>query len=96
MAYSASQILTWAKTSQVLAYIDSGKKKAFGGGYNDPNLHIKIWVEWQSLNWEYTQNPSSDYLYEMGNYVFALCFPYTFQAMIIAGMSGVSPTPGSI
>lgn len=93
MAYSASQILTWAKTSQVLAYIDSVKKKAFSGGYNDPELHMKIWVEWQSLQWEYDQDPSSDNLFAMGNYVFALCFPYTFRAMLIAGMSGVSPTP---
>lgn len=90
--YTTSQILTWAKSSQALAYKDGGRKKA-RVGYLDSDLHMKIWVEWQSLSWEYDQDPSSDNLYEMGNYVFALCFPYVFEAMVLSGSSGVSPNP---
>lgn len=93
MAYSSSQVITWAKTSQVLAYFDSEKKSNIQGGYIDKDLHMKIWVEWQSLAWEYAQDPSSENLYEMNNYVFSLCFPYIFEAMTISGASGASSTP---
>lgn len=90
--YTTSQILTWAKSSQVLAFKDAGRKKA-AGGYIDADLHMKIWVEWQSLSWEYDQDPSSTNLYAMGNYVFSLCFPYVFEAMVLSGAGGVSPNP---
>lgn len=92
MAYSASNIITWAKISQALAFYDGGQKKA-RGGYLDPQLHQKIKVERASLEWEYAQDPSSDNLYQMGNYVFALCFPYVFEAMVVSGGSGTSATP---
>lgn len=93
MAYSATNIITWAKISQVLAFYDAEQKKYIKGGYLDKNLHEKIWVEWQSLAWELAQDPASEYLYSMGNYVFSLCFPYIFQAMTISGSGGTPATP---
>lgn len=97
MAYSTTSILQWAGISQVLAAKDMGRKGA-PLGYPDYELDQKISVERASLQWEYDQDPSSDYLYPMGNYVFSLCFPYIFEAMLVSGGSGSSATtttPGS-
>lgn len=93
MAYSASNIITWAKISQALAFKDQERKKYIKGGVVDDDLHIRLYVERSSLEWEYAQNPSSDYLYPMGNYVLSLCFPYLFEAQVISGATGSSVTP---
>lgn len=92
MAYPTSSIIQWAKISQVLAFYDSAKKKS-NVGYLDPDLHIKLWIEWQSLNWEYNQDSSSEYLFTMGNYVLSLCYIYLFEAMTVSGSGGASSTP---
>jgi hypothetical protein len=93
MAYSATNIITWAKISQVLAHYDSEQKRSRHGIAPDATLHQKIWVEWQSLAWELAQDSASEYLYPMGNYVFSLCFPYVFEAMSISAGSGAPATP---
>ena len=95
MAYAATDVIQWAKISQVLAYYDAQKKKALRGGYVDKSLHEKIWVEWQSLLWEYNQDNDSEYLYVLSNYVYALCAPYIFEAMQVSGSGGDVIVPGT-
>lgn len=97
MAYPTSSIITWAIASQPLAFIGEAKKKYETGGEIDPDLHMKIYVERKSLQWQYAQNPtdSDGILFGQGNYVYALCFPYVLEAMEITGSGGQAVVPGS-
>lgn len=89
MAYSIPDIITWSKISQVLAFYDCEKKKYTAGGFIDDDLHIKLKIERSVLEWEYAQDPTSDNLFVLGNYVYALCGQYIFQAMTTSGGGGV-------
>lgn len=95
MPYAAADIIQWAKISQVLAYYDSEQKQLTEGGFVDKDLHQKIKIERERLEWEYAQDPTSDYIYPIGNYVFSLCFPYAFRAMVVSGGGGSSVTPST-
>lgn len=92
MAYSTTNIITWAKISQAL-YVQDKSRAQIGGGFLDTQLDQKLYIERKSLQWEYDQNPASDYLYKMNAYVFALCGKYIFKAMTISGGSGSPATP---
>lgn len=96
MAYSTSDIITWAKAAQPLAAHGEAKKAAQQGGAIDIDLHRKIYIERKSLEWQYAQDPTDDdgILFEQGNYVYALLFPYLFAAQEATGGGGqvVNPT----
>lgn len=97
MAYATSDIIQWAKASQPLAAYGEFKKNALtGAGTVDLDLHMKIYVERKSLEWQLAQDPtdSDGILFSQGNYVYALCFPYVFEAMEATG-GGAVVVPGS-
>jgi hypothetical protein len=88
MAYATSDIIEWANMSQALAAIGEAKKNALAGAAIDKDLHIKIYVEKKSLEWELADDASSDNLFQIGNWVYALCFPYVLQAQQETGDGG--------
>lgn len=98
MAYVTSDIITWAKAAQPLSLIGEYKKRAQTASNIDTDLHMKIYVERKSLEWQYAQDPSDSdgILFQQGNYVYALLFPYIFAAQQATGGSGqiVTPTSG--
>lgn len=93
MAYTTSQILGWAKTSQALAAIGEAKKKFLTINNVDEDLHIKLYLERSILQYEYDQDPASDNLFLIGNYVLALCGVYLFPAMVASGNGGSALNP---
>lgn len=94
MSYTIPNIITWAKYSQPLARLDAIKKKAFtgGGGNIDDKLDIKIYLTRKSVEFEYAQDTTSSNLFELGNYLYALCFTYVLAAQEATGGGGsISP-----
>lgn len=90
MAYTTPDIITWTTLSQPLALYGEDKRQHTTGGTIDPDLHMKIYVERKSLEWQYAQDPTDadGILYGQGNYVYALCFPYILESMQISGSGG--------
>lgn len=95
MPYSIPNIILWAKMSQPLAAIGESKKKAFQGGSVAEDLDWRIYITRKDVEYEYAQDPTSDNLYAMGNYLYALCFPYVLTAQFNGGGSGGQVTPVS-
>lgn len=93
MSYTIPDIINWAKASQALAAVNESKKRALNGGSVDTDLHIKLYVERKSVEWEYDQDASSDNLFQMGNWLYALCGQYGLQAQYINGGSGGTVSP---
>lgn len=96
MPYLTQDILDWAAASQPLAFHGEIKKQALRNGAFDLDLHMKIKTERASLQWQYDQDTTDadGILYGQGNYVYALCFPYIFEAMNAVG-GGQVVVPGS-
>jgi len=93
MSYAISDIIQWAKASQPLAFIEEAKKIQ-QGGTGDLNLHTKIYLERKTLEYAYADDPTADYLFEIGNYVLSLIGIYLFEAQqATGGGSGSSVTP---
>lgn len=95
MAYTTSQILQWAKISQPLSAIGEGEQKAFTQGNTVNDLHLKLYVERTTLQFQYDNDPSDSqgYLYGMSQYVLALIGgEYLFAAQDATG-GGSSTTP---
>lgn len=80
MAYTIPEIIIWAKISQPLARIGEAKKLANGNKNADVNLDMKLYNTRADVQYEYDQDPSSDNLFLIGNYLLALCGVYLFQA----------------
>lgn len=93
MSYTIPDIITWAQISQPLAAIGEAKKKALNRGSFDTDLHTKLYVERKSLEWEYAQDPASDNLFQIGNWVWALSGIYGLQAQFEDTGSGATITP---
>lgn len=93
MAFTTPDIIQWAKISQSLAVLNEAKKKALNGGTVDTDLHIKLYVERKSVEWEYNQDPASENLFQISNWLFALCGIYGLQAQYINGGSGGTVSP---
>lgn len=94
MAYSTANIITWAKGAQPASAIGEAKKKYKTGSRSDPDLHMKIYIERKSLEWQYDQDPTDadGILFGQGNYVYALLFPYLFEVQQSTGGGG-TPVP---
>lgn len=99
MAYSIPDIITWAKISQPLARYGEARKKANIGGSIDYDLDMKLFITRRDVEYEYAQDPTSDNLFAMGNYLLALCGVYLFAAQAATGSGGsispVTPAGGS-
>lgn len=97
MAYSVSDIITWAKITQPLAAFYESKSSATVGGSVDKDLHIKIYLTRKDVEYEQAKDPTGDKIYSIANYLYALCFPYILQAQAATGGGGsIAPiTPGS-
>lgn len=85
--------------SQALAAIGEANNKANANGSIERGLDVQLFVERKSLEWEYAQDPASENLYAIGNWVLALCGVYLFQAQQISGSGGsispITPSEGS-
>lgn len=96
MAFATSDIIIWAKISQYLSENEIVIKGAFDGGRKDKRHPQILYTERKSLEYLYDQDPSSDYLFEVGNYVLALCGDFLSRAQYIAALGGggtiVNPT----
>jgi hypothetical protein len=95
MAYTAPDIIQWAKISQPLAAIGEKKRVANTGGTMDTDLHIKLYITRKDVEYEYAQDPASDKLYLIANYLLTLCGIYLFQAQLATGGGGSVVTIGS-
>lgn len=100
MAYSTTDILTWAAAAQPLSAYGESKRQYTQGGTVDLDLHKKIYIERKSLAWQLAQDPTDadGLLFEQGNYVYALLFPYLFAAQQATGGGGqvVNPTTPTV
>lgn len=63
----------------------------------DLNLSRKIYCAYQSINDIYTDNPNDSTLTGSGNFLFAICGGYAFEAenILSLGGGGVVPSSGS-
>lgn len=95
MPYTIPNIILWAKMSQPLAAIGEAQKKAFQGGSVEEELDWRIYMTRKDVEYEYAQDPTSENLYAMGNFLYALCFPYVLTAQFNGGGSGGQVTPTS-
>jgi hypothetical protein len=71
--YDYADIIEWAKISQALALVGEKKKRATTGSTVDEDLHIKIYDTRKAVEHLYDEDNDSDDLYEMANYLYALC-----------------------
>lgn len=101
MAYTAEDIIVWAKISQALASVGERKKAATRGDAVDPDHAIQLYVERKTVEW-YNDQPSkdADILYKIANFLYALTFPYGLKAQFIDIGSGgqvapVTPSAGN-
>lgn len=96
MPFATSDIIIWAKISQYLSEVEIETKYAFDGGRKDRRHPQILYTERKSLEYLYDQDPSSPYIYEVGNYVLALCGDFLSRAQYIAALGGngtiVNPT----
>lgn len=92
--YSNSDIITWAKGSQAMARLRERKKLAMQGLSPSEDLDMKLYCARKSLEWQVAQNPSDSLVYELADYVYALCFPYVLEVMQIVSDGGavIEPT----
>lgn len=94
MAYTTDDLILWGKISQPLAAIGEAKKRATKGSTVDTDLHIKLYVERKTVEWYNGQeDPDSDILYTISNWLFSLEGIYGLQAQFRDGGSGGSVTP---
>jgi hypothetical protein len=93
--YDYADIIEWAKISQALALVGEKKKRATTGSTVDEDLHIKIYDTRKAVEHLYNEDNDNDDLYEMANYLYALCGIYVLEAQGISGDGGqVSGTVG--
>lgn len=82
-----STILKIADVSQYLAELDIANNNAFQGASVNPRTANVIYIEKKALRNRYNLNPSDPTLIDVGNYVFALCGPYSITAQNILSQS---------
>lgn len=59
MAYLVSDIIEWAKISQSLAAIGEATKKFMSGGAVDEDLHMKLFVERKTVEYQLAQESNA-------------------------------------
>jgi len=87
MAFTTSEIITYAKISQYLAVQDIATKGLFGGGI-DLSLPNKIYNIRKSIEYWYNIDPTDDTLEATGNYLMAICGKYFLKAQAVSGVAG--------
>lgn len=92
MIYSVPNIINWSKICQPLARIGEAQKQARNDSSADTELDVKIYMTRKDVEYEYAQDPTSDNLYSIANYLLALCGVYLFKAQEVTGNGG-SITP---
>jgi hypothetical protein len=95
MAYATTDIINWMKISQPLARLGEAKRMYLTGKGIQSDLDLKLYVERKSIEWEYNQDPTSENLFQIANWGFALCGIYVFEAMLATGGGGVVATPST-
>lgn len=95
--YTIPQILVWAHVSQPLARIGEANKLRKGDTSADLDLDMKIYDTIQDVQYSYNQNEDAAIQYAIGDYLYALCFPYMLQAQAsTTGGGNVTPVvPGT-
>jgi hypothetical protein len=88
MAYTIPEIITWSKMCQPLARIGEAKRKARGDNAADLDLDMKIYDTRIDVAYEYAQDPTSNNLFDMGNYLLSLCGVYLFTAQQVSATGG--------
>lgn len=92
MAYATLDLINWAKICQPLARYNEARRKATTGATLDEDLDIKLYITRKDVEYEYDQDPTSENLFPMGNYLLTLMFPYFFEAQQATGSGGsISP-----
>lgn len=93
MAYSAAQIIQWAKICQPLARIGEAKRAANDDPAADVDLDIKLYITRKDVEYANSQvDTDAAVLFTMSNYLLSLCGKYLFQAQATTGSGGsISP-----
>ena len=90
-----STILNLASISQYLSAYDVTLDTALNGGSLNKSLPREIYQTRKNVEWMYAQDPTNQYLVEVGNYLYALCGRYISQAKTILGSNGGVVIPPS-
>ena len=85
--YTTLEKINIAKVSQYLC-INAITKSGLWGGGQDLNLPRKIYCVRKNVEWLYDLDPSDDTLTPTGNYLLALCAPYSLLAASIISAGG--------
>ncbi len=89
-----SQVAVYAKLAQVYAANAVAKGTLFSP-YIDPRLPLMIYMENAALVWRLQYEPDDTTLYDVGNYVWALCGKFGLMAQATITSGGGSVTPGT-
>lgn len=95
MAYTPAQIISWAKICQYLSEVDIMQRYALDGGRKDRRHPRLLRIERMSLEYLYAQDPTSENMFAVKNYVLSLCEGFLARAQVIAALGGgaiVDPT----
>lgn len=76
-------VIQIAIISQYLANRSIASKKFYNGQPIDPKRPELIYITRKDVQWAYTINPSDPTLVKAGTYLFALCAPFSQQALNI-------------
>lgn len=91
------EIIQIAEVSEYLAFLDYKNRGLFGGG-NDPKLPRKLYCIRKNVEWLYDLDPTNTTLPGTALYLYALCAPYSGEALLIIASGGggivVNPSTG--
>lgn len=87
MAFTTSEIISYAKISQYLCAVEIMKKGLYAGGI-DIQLPNKIYNIRKSVEYWYDLDSTDTTLVATGNYLQAICGKYFLQAQAVEGVAG--------
>ena len=91
---TTARTLEIAPVCGYLASRDVQKGLAFNGEFLDPRTPILIYYVYKVLNLIYTQDSTYSGVVAVGNYLYALCSPWYFEAEAIVDGGGGGQIPG--
>jgi len=89
-----SLVNVYAKLAEVYAANAVARGNLFSP-YTDPRLPLMIYMERMALNWKLQYEADDTDLYDVGNYVWALCGKFGLMAQATITSGGGSVTPGT-
>ena len=91
---SPSQVAIYAKLAEVYAANAVARGTMFSP-YTDPRLPLMIYMERMALEWRLQYEVDDTDLYDVGNYVWAICGKFGLMAQATITSGGGTVTPGT-